>query len=296
MKIGKFNLPLVGLILLSLLLSGCATRNPEQAIGPRINPATITSTGILKVHFIDVGQGDAILVQTPAGQNLLVDAGENDYGDVVVKYLISQGVKDLDIVVGTHTHSDHIGGLDKVIRSFPVQAVYMPKVTQNTQSFQDVLAAVKNRGLKVTTAQAGVMIPLAGLDCRVLAPVAASYEELNDYSAVIRLAYGSQSFLLTGDASSVSEDQLLNSGVNLQSTVLKVGHHGSYSSSGSSFLAAVAPQFAVISLAAGNDYGYPHKVTLDRLAEAGIKIYRTDQNGTIVFSTDGNSMQVSTAR
>lgn len=296
MKIGKFNLPLVGLVLLSLLLSGCATRNPDQAIGPRRNPATVTSTGILKVHFIDVGQGDAILVQTPAGQNLLVDAGENDYGDVVVKYLVSQGVKDLDIVVGTHTHSDHIGGLDKVIRRFPVQAVYMPKVTQNTQSFQDVLAAVKSQGLKVTTAQAGVMIPLAGVDCRVLAPVAASYEELNDYSAVIRLAYGSQSFLLTGDASSVSEDQMLNSGVNLQSTVLKVGHHGSYSSSGSSFLAAVAPQFAVISLAADNDYGYPHRVTLNRLAEAGIKIYRTDQNGTIVFSTDGNSMQVSTAR
>jgi len=301
-KNSKFISTLIMIIfILPLLITGCTSQNISRQVNTTPKPTEQTqntsqpaaaSANLLKVHFIDVGQGDAILIQTPAGQNMLVDAGENDHGDMVVNYLISQGVKNLDIVVGTHPHSDHIGGLDTVINKFPVKNIYMPKITNNTESFRDVLNAVKNKGLKISTAKAGVVVPLEGVSCRFAAPVKDSYEDLNNYSAVIKMEYGSQSFLLTGDAGTESEAQILYSGVNLKSTVLKVGHHGSYSATGSKFLNAVAPQFAVIMLGADNKYGHPHTQTLSRLSKAGIKIYRTDKNGTIVFITDGKDMKV----
>jgi DNA internalization-related competence protein ComEC/Rec2 len=297
LKISKFSLPIIIVFILSLFLSGCASRNPSQQVisTPTQTPLTVP-TNLLKVHFIDVGQGDAILIQTPAGQNMLVDAGENDQGDVVVNYLIAQGVKELDIVVGTHPHSDHIGGLDTVINHFPVKYIYMPKATNNTESFRDVLTAVKNKGLKISTAKAGVVLPLEGVDCRFIAPVKDSYEELNNYSGVIRLDYGSQSFLLTGDAGTESEAQMLSSGIAIKSTVLKVGHHGSSTSTSTKFLKAVAPQYAVIMVGRDNPYNHPHNQTLTKLTETGIKIYRTDQNGTIVFTTDGKDMRINHGR
>ncbi len=287
------------------LLGGCVSRNQLQPVNSssqapagnvqveKDNLANEPSKNILKVHFINVGQGDAILIQTPAGQNMLVDAGENDCGNLVVNYLISQGVKDLDIVVGTHPHSDHIGGLDTVINRLPVKNIFMPKVTNTTQSFRDVLNAIEKRGLKITAAKAGVNIPLDGVECRFIAPLQNYYEDLNNYSAVIKLDYGSQSFLLTGDAGTESEAQILASRINIKSTVLKVGHHGSYGSSASRFLKAAAPQYAVIMVGGDNKYGHPHPQTLSRLSEEGVKVFRTDQGGTIVFATDGKDMQVS---
>ena len=172
----------------------------------------------------------------------------------------------------------------------------MPKATNNTESFRDVLTAVKNKGLKISTAKAGVVLPLEGVDCRFVAPVKDSYEDLNDYSGVIRLDYGSQSFLLTGDAGTESEAQMLSSGIAIKSTVLKVGHHGSSTSTSTKFLKAVAPQYAVIMVGRDNPYNHPHNQTLTKLTEAGIKIYRTDQNGTIVFTTDGKDMQINHGR
>jgi len=283
------------IMLLVLLAAGCSPPSGTSAVQPveTVSPAPAPE---LKVHFIDVGQGDAILVETPSGQKMLVDAGENVYGTQVVDYLLAQGVQELDVVVGTHTHSDHIGGLDAVIARFPVQAIYMPRVTQNTKSFEDVLKAVQRRGLTIFTARAGVVIPLQGVDCRILSPRADRYDELNDYSVVIRLQYGSQSFLLTGDARSIPENQMLNAGEELKATVLKVAHHGSYSSSSTWFLDAVQPVYGIISLGKDNDYGYPHASTMAKLAKAGIKIYRTDLNGTIVVNTDGSSLQVKTER
>ena len=300
------SLCLIIFFLFSLFISGCTARNSVQPVNSPAGQAQEQAQNItlpsgspgnmLKVHFIDVGQGDAILVQTPTGQNMLIDAGENDQGDVVVNYLVSQGVKDLDIVVGTHPHSDHIGGLDTVINYFPVKNIYMPKVTQNTKTFLDVLTAAKNKGLQITTAKAGVVVPLDGVICRFIAPLQDSYEDLNNYSAVIKLEYGSQSFLFTGDAETVSETQILGSGADLKSTVLKVGHHGSSTSTGTAFLKAVTPQYAVIMVGRDNSYGHPHAQTLSRLGKAGVTIYRTDQNGTIVFSTDGKDMQLSKER
>jgi len=292
--------------IISLLISGCAARNSAQPVNyysnqsqEQVQNTTLpagSSGNLLKVHFIDVGQGDAVLVQTPTGQNMLIDAGENDQGDVVVNYLVSQGVQDLDVVIGTHPHSDHVGGLDIVINHFPVKNIYMPKVTQNTKTFLDVLTAVNNKRLQISTAQAGVVVPLDGVICRFIAPLQEYYEDLNNYSAVVKLEYGSQSFLFTGDAGTECETQILSSGVDLKSTVLKVGHHGSSTSSGAKFLNAVAPQYAVIMVGRDNTYGHPHAQTLTRLGKAGVTLYRTDQTGTIVFSTDGKDMDISKER
>jgi competence protein ComEC len=274
----------------SLLINGCGF-SPQTTVPVQTDPGQ-TTAGTLQVHFIDVGQGDAILVQTPAGQNMLVDAGDNSYGDEVIKYITSQGVKELDIVVGTHPHADHIGGLDTVIDHFSVKKVYLPKVTHTTKTFRDLLAAVKDNGLKVTTAKAGAVLPLEGLNAYFAAPVADSYESLNNYSAVIKIEYGSHSFLLTGDAEAESEAQILSTGTDIKTTVLKVGHHGSSSSTSPEFLQAAAPRYAVIMLGEDNPYGHPHRETMELLNSAGVEIFRTDRDGTIVFSTNGEDIEI----
>lgn len=290
----KRSLTILLLLLLAamVLLSGCTDIRTNEPV----NPASPPAPDPLKVHFIDVGQGDAILIQTPVGQNMLVDAGENIYGSRVIEYLEAQGVERLDVVVASHTHSDHIGGMDAVIDHFPVGAIYMPEITQNTKSFRDVLISVQRAGLKVTSAKAGVTVPLDGVECRLLAPVKEYYQELNDYSVVVRLAFGRHAFLLTGDAGNIPESDILGTKADLQATVLKVGHHGSYSSSSTRFLNAVGARYGVIMLGKDNDYGYPHDSALQRLNRTGMQIYRTDQNGSIVFSTDGQDLQISTER
>lgn len=307
---------LILLLLLILIPTGCAdhgqsakdaeTLQTQNNYGPDQSPtgskdgaaqppsAATGKNGELQVHFIDVGQGDAILVQSPSGENMLVDAGDNDYGSQVVNYLHSQGVKELDIVVGTHPHADHIGGLDTVINSIPVKNIYLPQVTHTSRSFEDVLLAVKSKGLKINTARAGITIPFKGVQSKFIAPVEEKYEDLNNYSAVIKLNYGLKSFLLTGDAEHESENQMLASGADLKTTVLKIGHHGSSSSTGYNFLKAAAPEYAVIMLGKDNPYGHPHRETLSRLTAAGIKIYRTDRNGNIVISTDGKNINIKT--
>lgn len=280
------------------LLAGCGSGDQlgQQAqqmdLAPTIGDKDVINEAQLKVHFIDVGQGDSILIQTPGGQNMLIDAGERDQGEKVVNYIKSQGVDKLHFVVGTHPHSDHIGGLAKVIESMPVEKIYLPRVTHTSGSFQALLEAISNKGLKITTAAAGVKIPLVEAEANILAPVGEGYEGLNNYSAVIKLTYGSASFLFTGDAEKISEQEMLAKGTDLNADVLKVGHHGSVSSTSPSFLQAVSPEYAVIMCGAGNDYGHPHKEILAALS--GLKVYRTDAEGTIVISSDGNSYNIAT--
>ncbi|MCL6610533.1 MAG: MBL fold metallo-hydrolase [Peptococcaceae bacterium] len=280
---------LLAFIFAAALLAGCAGDRPE------ILPE---GEGNLKVHFLDVGQGDCILVQFPDGRNMLVDAGKNDSAGVIVGYLKKAGVKKLDFVVGTHPHEDHIGSLDVVLKTFPAGEVFMPRVTTNTRTFRDVLETVKDRGLTITTARAGVSILKSGsISVDIVAPRGTQYESLNNYSAVIKITYGRVSFLLAGDAEEQSEAEMLAAGAaGLKADVLKVGHHGSRTSTSTPFLKAVAPRYAVISLAADNEYQYPHGVTLDKLKKTGARILRTDEKGTIVFTTDGEKITFATAR
>lgn len=258
------------------------------------NSPTPASTGTMKVHFIDVGQADSILIQS-GETSVLVDAGNNADGDLVVNYLKSQGVSKLAAVIGTHPHEDHIGGMDTVIKSFDVERVYMPRATANTKTFEDVLLAIEAKGLKIKEAKAGVTLDVPGITGTFLAPVGSNYEDLNNYSAVLKIVHGSTAFLLTGDAEDVSENQMLASGHDLKATVLKVGHHGSDSSTTAEFLKAVNPKYAVISVGKDNSYGHPTEVVLNRLASAGVQIYRTDVSGNIIATSDGFTVTFNTS-
>lgn len=251
--------------------------------------------GSLTVDFIDIGQGDAILITAPEGTTMLIDAGDNSEEDRMVKYLQDRGIKRLDYVVGTHPHADHIGGLDAVILNFDIGEIYMPKKVHNTKTFEDVLLAVKEKGYKINTAKAGVTFDLGeGVVAQMVAPVSDSYSNMNDYSAVIRVSYGDTSFLFTGDAEKAAEYEMIDGKYPIDATVLKVGHHGSTSSTTKAFLEAVNPDFGVISSKKGNSYGHPHEEIIERLEEANVTYYSTQDVGTIIAVTDGQTINWTT--
>ncbi|MEG6523166.1 ComEC/Rec2 family competence protein [Desulfotomaculum sp. 1211_IL3151] len=284
----KFILPLLLCIL--MLVTGCSQPETE---GPKADiPKIITApAGTLKVHFIDVGQADAILVQN-SDQAMLVDAGNNADGELMVRYLNQQGIKKLQVVIGTHPHEDHIGGMDDVIKHFSVEQIYLPKVNHATETYQDVLRAMKAKNIKATAASGGQSFTLGDARVEILAPNSSSYEELNDYSIVSKISFGETAFLLTGDAGILSEQEMITKGYDLRANVLKVGHHGSYTATGEKFLKAVNPQVAVISVAAKNDYGHPHREILERLKTSKVEVYQTAQQGTLVLVSDGKKITV----
>jgi competence protein ComEC len=245
--------------------------------------------GKLSVYFLNVGQGDATYIKTAAGDDILIDGGKNEAGPVVVDYLHQLGVDDLEVMIATHPDADHIGGLDTVLHSFKVKAVYAPKVSHTTDTFKDFLLAVKDQGLKIHEARAGVSLSLAEVKAVFVGPVKAYGDDLNDWSAVLHLAYGNNSFLFTGDAEKKSETDMVKTNQTLQADVLKVGHHGSNSSTSVAFLQTVSPKYAVISVGP-NSYGHPTAAILKNLKEAKVTTYRTDLNGTVTAISDGKKI------
>ena len=236
--------------------------------------------GAMTVHFIDVGQGDSLLAESD-GHFLLVDAGENDQGDTVIAYLREAGVTSLDYVIGTHPHSDHIGGLDDVIRAFDVKAVILPPVAHTTKTFEDVLDAVQEKNLTLTQPKPGDSYALGDAAFTILAPQADYGDDLNNWSVGIRLACAQGALVACGDAEAQAEEDIAASGLTLSADVLKVGHHGSSTSTSNAFLQAVSPAWAVISCGEGNSYGHPHEETLKKLEDAGVSVLRTDLLGDI---------------
>lgn len=251
--------------------------------------------GQLRVLFLDVGQGASQLLISPSGHTMLIDAGNNDKEDEMLGYLQAYGVRHLDLVIGTHPDADHIGGLDRVIDRVDIGQVYMPKVQSNTKTFESLLISIRNKGLKVKTAKAGLDLAWdEQVQVKMLAP-ATSTDDNNNMSAVVKVTYGDTSFLLTGDAESESERAMLESGANLHADVLLVGHHGSKSSTTARFLNAVKPKYAVIQVG-DNSYGHPTKTILDRLAKQKVEVYRNDLQGTVEIVSDGKEYQIITER
>ena len=227
---------------------------------------------------------------------MLVDAGERGDGEEIVEYLKSKKISKIDYLIATHPHSDHIGGMSDVVDSFEIGKIFAPKVPNKqvptSKTYKEFLTSVQNKGLKISSAKAGTTL-FEGVDYKAecFAPNSSEYDELNDYSVVVKLTYGVHSFLLTGDAEALSEGEMIKAGYDLESDVLKVGHHGSSTSSSKAFLAAVSPRYAVISCGTDNTYGHPHKETLDSFKRLGglEKTFRTDIDKTIIFKADGKT-------
>ena len=243
----------------------------------------------LQVHFIDVGQGDSILIRQK-DHSMLVDAGENDQGDVVVSYLKSQGIDQLDYVIGTHPHSDHIGGLDDVIQSFEVDRVFLPPIEHTTATFEEVLDAIEVKDLSLTLPQVGDVWELGEASFTILAPNKDYGDDLNNWSIGIRVEYGDNHFVLCGDAEAQAEADICANGLPLGADVLKAGHHGSSTSTSDLFLDQVAPSWVVIQCGKDNSYGHPHKETLEKLKGRGIGVLRTDLEGTLIAASDGEEI------
>lgn len=255
-----------------------------------LNSGNVSQTnGQLKIHYIDVGQGDSILVQQ-GGKNMLIDTGTNASTDSLISYLKSQNIKKLDYLVITHPHEDHIGGADAVIKGFDIGTLYMTKYTTTTKTYKDVLCAVKLKGLKPIQPALGSSFKLGNANCVFYGPVNPNGNDLNTTSIVIKLTYGNTKFLFTGDAQTSNEEGMINKGYDLSADVLKVGHHGSDTSTSKAFLSKVNPRYAVISCGKNNDYGHPHKSTMEILQAQKITVYRTDESGTIVCTSNGNNI------
>lgn len=246
----------------------------------------------LKIYYLNVGQADCILIQNE-GQNMLIDAGNNADGENITQFLQSLKISKIDFLIGTHPHEDHIGGLDNIINNFNIGTIYMPKVATTTKTFEDVLDAIENKKLTVTTPEIGNTFNMGSASFQILS-AGTNEEDLNSCSIVLKLSFGDQAYLFTGDAETVNEEQMILSEYDLNASVLKVAHHGSNTSSSEKFLDKVSPDIAIIMVGEGNSYGHPHNEVLNRLNARNIKIYRTDINGTILITSDGkeNNIQV----
>lgn len=270
---------------------GIPTWHQILGISQEETPST-QPEGEISVHFIDVGQGDCALIRC-GDQNALIDAGENNQYDEVLAYLEKEGITRLDIVIGTHGHSDHIGGLDKVIDGMEVGRVILPdlpdKLVPTTKTYTDLLQSIANKDLSITAAKPGESYSLGTARMDILGPIG-EYDDANDTSVVCRIVFGEVSFFFAGDATTKAEADLLASGRTLKSTVLKLSHHGSHTSNSMEFLQAIDPEYIAISVGEDTEYGHPHKEVMERVEELDVPVWQTVLNGNIVFTSDGKTV------
>lgn len=245
-------------------------------------------------HYLDVGQGDSIFIELPNNETMLIDSGENYHGASIIKYIEDCGHDKIDYLIGTHPHSDHIGSMAYIVRNFDIGSVYLPNASTNTYTYEKLLEAVKKKKLKIKNGKAGVNIlsdEEKSLYINILAPVDTNVKNLNNTSIILKIEYGDTAFLYTGDAETA---ELKTVTADVSADVLKVGHHGSDTSSPQTFIDAVNPKIAVISVGEDNEYGHPHAKTMKRLENSGCEIYRTDKQQTIAVVSDGKNIDVKT--
>lgn len=279
------------LLALLLLLSGCAgaPAETENTAASTTGATVYTFTKTLKVHFIDVGQADCALLECD-NAFALIDGGNADDGPAVVEYLERQGVQRLNLVVGTHPHEDHIGGLASVLAAIQTDNIWSSELTYYNSTVYSLINGAKKQGKELHFPQVGDTFRLGGAVITMIGPVKRGYEDTNNLSLVLMVEYADTRFLFTGDMERDAEQDLLDSGADVKADVLKVGHHGSGSSTSYVFLRAVHPAYAVISVGRDNEYGHPHDAPMSRLMDADVIIYRTDQMYNIVAVSDGQDI------
>lgn len=245
---------------------------------------------LLKVHYLDVGQGDSIFIELPNNETMLIDAAESYQSENIINYLKNLNYQKIDYVIGTHPHTDHIGGLKDIINTFEIGKIYMPKVVSTTKTYESLLMAIKDKNLKINTAKAGTsIIDTDALKINILAPNNSTYTELNNYSAVTKITYGTTKFLFMGDAEKLSENEIKE---DVTADVIKIGHHGSNTSSSIDFIKKVNAKYGIISVGLNNKYNLPKEETITNWENSGTKIYLTSTNGTIRASSDGTNIKI----
>ena len=274
------------LLSLCLLLTGCSLLDPFVTLPHQEQPTTQADT--LAVHFFDVGQADCALVEC-GGEYMIIDGGNVDDSDLVVTYLQDQGVEELHTVICSHAHEDHVGGLAAVLAVYPTGQVLSPTRTYSSACFDDFMYYADQQRLTVTIPNPGDTFSLGGATVTVLGPVK-SYPDPNNTSIIVKVEFGSTSFLFTGDMEKEAETDMLDFGMDVKADVLKVGHHGSSTSTGYRFLYEVDPEYAVVSVGADNTYGHPHRETVAILGDSGVPMLRTDELGTILAVSDGQNI------
>ena len=287
MKLKKhINLILI-LIMSAIILCSCSFDISFYDEENRANPS-----GNLIVHYLDVGQGDSIFIELPNAQSMLIDAADRNYGEGIVDYIEDCGYSQIDYLIATHPHADHIGSMSYVVDNMNIGSVYMPKVSTNTKTYEKLLTSISDKGLKIKTATAGLSIIDEGnLTADVVAPIEIDSDNLNNCSIVLKLTYKDKSFLFTGDA---EHEELKQITADITADVLKVGHHGSGTSTNKDFLEQVNPSISVISVGKNNDYGHPHKSAMTALKKSGCELYRTDKDKTVVVTSEGSTLTVET--
>jgi len=293
----KSNILAIIIVILAVVYNLYTSPDTEDTNtpAPTPTPQVVTSGNDLIIHYIDVGQADSALI-TLNDKAMLIDAGDSEDDKLVVNYLKTQGITKLDYVVATHPHEDHIGGMDSVIRNFKIDTFLMPNVVHDSPQFDDMITALEDKSLQFTSPKVGDTYILGEAKFTILSCKTEDVEDLNASTIVLRLEYGTQSYIFCGDAIKENEYSMMDSGLTLKSTILKVAHHGSTTSSLEKFILAVDPDIAIISCGEGNSYGHPHEKIVKRLDRLGIKMYRTDLNGTIIVASDGVTSTVTTQK
>ena len=253
--------------------------------------------GTLEIHYLDVGQGDSAYIKVN-DFDILIDAGPRSDADRLIAQLEEFNIDDFEMIVATHPHEDHIGGMVSVFNRYSVEAFYMPSVTHTTKTFENMINAVASEGIKVKTIKEGMNFDLGeGAYIDVYSPIYESYEEFNDYSPIMKLVFGDTSFMFTGDAEAHAEQEVVAKyPTDLQAEVLKFGHHGSSTSSTEEFVKAVDPDYGIISCGLNNKYGHPHRETLNLIDKYNIESYRTDLQGQITLISDGKNIDITTEK